>query len=181
MEPRYNARMSNESKPRSNSDTAELRADHLLLTLEEVQEAMGPAAHLEQSSVRTSGGMGEMIRSAAADSSFRRFNGHVHHGNHAAPVAISAMALLFDSCDTASRTYAQVAEAAHLRTQISGTDVAVETVSSQRDVVSYWGFLYRHRVILVLTLDTLDVQQVSIGDLRSLVLTAADKMENAIR
>lgn len=178
--PRYNERMSNESKRRSSPGTDRLRAGALLPTLDEVQKALGPAVHVESPSGQTIGGLGDVIRSAAVDSGFRRFSGQMTQGDQTAPIAVSALALVFASRDIASRMYSHVAEAAHLRIQLSGCDVAVETVSSKRDVVSYWGFLHRDQVIVVLTLDTLDVQPVSIADLRSLVLATADKLERVV-
>jgi hypothetical protein len=112
----------------------------------------------------------------AVDSAYRRFTGDVTSNGATRRLAVSVMALLFDSPEKVRHTYQQVADAAHLRTQIQGADVAVETVTAPSGLVSYWGYVFRDSVIVIVTLDTLDPQQVSIADLRSLMTVAARKL-----
>ena len=95
------------------------------------------------------------------------------------PIAVGALALVFDSDVKAERTFAQVADAAHVRAQVDGCAVAVETVTGAGGLVSYWGFLHRDAAIVVLTLDTVDPQYVSVADLRALVSVTAERLEAA--
>jgi hypothetical protein len=118
-----------------------------------------------------------VIQAAAKDSAFRRFTGEVALPDGERPVTVSAMALIFDSAALAARTFDRVAEAAHLRAKLDGCDVAVETVTSTGGLVSYWGYVHRDAALVVLTLDTLDPQHISVADLRSLTRVAADRLE----
>lgn len=124
---------------------------------------------------RTAGGT---LRAAAVDSAFRRFGGEVTLDGAPRPAAVSVMALIFDSVATATHTFAQVAEAAHLKTQVDGCDVAVETVTGSGGLVSYWGFVHRDEAIVILTLDTVDPQDVSVSDLRALVVAAGRRLQS---
>jgi hypothetical protein len=91
------------------------------------------------------------------------------------------MVLTFDPAERASHTFDQVAQAAHLRTELEGAAVAVETVTGQQGVVSYWGYIHRGSVIIVLTLDTLDPQAVSMSEFRALVTRAAERLQALLR
>jgi hypothetical protein len=46
-------------------------------------------------------------------------------------------------------------------------------------LVSYWGFVHRREVIMILAIDTLDPQHLSVSDLRALVIRAARRLEAA--
>ena len=70
-----------------------------------------------------------------------------------------------------------VAEAAHLKTRLGQCEVAVETTSASGGLVSYWGYVYLGSQIVILTLDTVDPQAVSMTHFRSLVQAAAARLE----
>ncbi|MBV9279157.1 MAG: hypothetical protein JOZ41_03665 [Chloroflexi bacterium] len=157
-----------------------LTARSLLPTEDEVRVALGPDVRLEPaSSTAPAGGAGGVIKAAAADSAFRRFAGSLLQAPEPSPMAVSALALVFESAPMAMHTFTQVAEAAHLRVQLDGSSVAVETVTAPSGLVSYWGFVHRDRAIVVLTLDTVDPQRLSVGSLRSLASIAAKRLEAA--
>jgi hypothetical protein len=92
---------------------------------------------------------------------------------------VGALALVLPSQTVADETFARVAAAAHLRIALGECSVAVETVTAPTGLVSYWGYIHRDRVIVVLTLDTLDPQQVSMSDFRALVTRASSRVESA--
>ena len=117
------------------------------------------------------------MRAAAVDTAFRRYVGTLNADDATLPVAVSAMALVFGSVDRADHIFAQVAEAAHLRADVDGCTVAVETATGPSGLVSYWGFLHRGDAIVVVTLDSLDPQRLSVADLRSLVRVVAVRLE----
>ncbi|MGI8827032.1 MAG: hypothetical protein ACR2JC_15590 [Chloroflexota bacterium] len=154
------------------------RAERILPTDQEIAVALGPRVEMradrDQSAPK---GVGDVLRDAAIDSAYRRYRGRVLLADEERPVAVGALALLFDSSQTALRTFSQVAEAAHLRTQMGDASVAVETVTSRAGLVSYWGFLQTGDVIMIVTLDTVDPKEVSITDLRSLLTAAAHRLE----
>lgn len=157
-----------------------MRAESLLFGLADVRDALGPRVQLEVARENgSSTGVGEVVRSAAADSAFRRFKGTVTLDGQSRPLAVSGLSLVFDTPAKAARTFEVVAEAAHLRTRLEGCSVAVETVTSPAGLVSYWGFLWLDEAIVIVTIDTVDPQQVSITDLRSLVMVAARRLEMA--
>jgi hypothetical protein len=114
------------------------------------------------------------------DSAFRRFTGQVEVDGHSSPVTAGVLVLVFDSPEKAQRTFSQVGQAAHLRTEVEGCNAAVETVTSSNALVSYWGFVQREDVITVLTLDTVDPQEISVADLRSLVIAVGRRLESAL-
>lgn len=147
-----------------------MRAENLLLDSSEVGEAL--RARMTASSPARTGavsGISGVLQAAAVDSAYRRYTGVVQADEEALPASVTIMALVFDGPELASRTFGVVAEAAHMRTQVNGSDVAVETVSSPQGLVSYWGFVHRDEAIVVIALDTLDPQRLSIADLRTLV------------
>ncbi len=157
---------------------SDIHAEALLPTLDEVREALGDRVSIEELPGRSAAqSVGDVIRAAARDSAYRHFRGRLSAGEADRPIVVSAMVLVFDSADPASRTFGEVAKAAHLKTQVDGCDVAVETVAGANGLVSYWGFLQRGPALVVLTVDTLDPQQISITDLRSLVTVMAGRLE----
>jgi hypothetical protein len=91
------------------------------------------------------------------------------------------MILRFGDDRTAGETFDRVGGAAHLRTRIGECQVAVETVTAPSGLVSYWAYVYLLRNIVILTMDTLDPQRVSMSDFRQLVTGAAERLERAPR
>ena len=89
---------------------------------------------------------------------------------------MAVLALIFDSSEKAGRTFTQVAQAAHLRTEMDGAEVAVETVTAPSGLVSYWAYVHRDSAIIILTLDTLDPQQIAMSEFRGLVVRAAERL-----
>jgi hypothetical protein len=129
----------------------------------------------------TAASIGSVVAAAARDAAYRSYTGKISVEDTERPLAVGTMALVFGSVDTAERTFANVASAAHMRTRVSESSVAVETVTAQNGLVSYWGYLQRNDWILILTLDTMDPQIVSMTDFRSLVTAAAERMERHSR
>ena len=154
-----------------------MRASEALLGQNEIARALGPEAHVEEDRSAAPTGLGQVLQAAAVDSAYRRFPGR--YGPDATPFAVGELALVFDSDATAAKTYEHVAEAAHMRTQIDGADVAVETVTAANGMVSYWGYVHLGATITVLTVDSLNPQQVSIAALRALVSQVAGRLEAA--
>jgi hypothetical protein len=158
-----------------------MKAKDLLLSMTDVQSAMGSRVLFTAPQDANSGPLGgELVKSAAVESAFRRFAGHVDVDGHSSPVTAGVLILVFDSPEKAQRTFSQVGQAAHLRTEVEGCNVAVETVTSPSGLVSYWGFVQRGDVIAILTLDTLDPQEISVADLRSLVVAAGRRLQAAL-
>lgn len=125
--------------------------------------------------------LGEVLRSAAADSAYVRFTGGAIVDGDERPVTVGSLALVFDSGSKADRTFGQVAQAAHLRTEMEGASMAVETVTGAAGLVSYWGYVHRGPAIVILTLDTLDPQEISMTEFRSLVLRTAERLDVVVR
>lgn len=158
-----------------------VKAEALLLSLEDVRVALGSDVRVENVEGPTSpSGTGQVLRAAALDSGYRQYSGNLIGEEGKRPVAVSFLALVFDSPSKASRTFTQVADAAHLRTQLDGASVAVETVTAAGGLVSYWGFIHKSEAIVVLTLDTVDPQRLSVGDLRSLATLTVARLESAV-
>lgn len=157
-----------------------LRAESALLTTGEVQRALGTDVRVEAAEADgQQPEIGNVIKAAAVESAFRRFPGRTSDDGPERPLAVTEMALVFDSGEKALRTFSHVAQAAHLRAEVDGCSVAVETVTAPSGLVSYWGFLHKEETIVILTLDTLDPQKFSVGDLRALVAAAAGRLEAA--
>jgi len=154
-----------------------VRASDALVGQDGIVLALGPEARVEEDRSAAPSGLGEVLQAAAVDSAYRRFSGRF--GPDATPFAVAELALVFDSPDTAAKTFVHVAEAAHMRTQIEGADVAVETVTAANGMVSYWGYVHLGAIITVLTVDSLNPQQVSIAALRALVTQVAGRLEAA--
>ncbi len=154
-----------------------MNAESLLLTASEAAAALGPRARLSLAQGQVSEkSIGDVLRAAASDSAYRHFRGGVTVDGIDHPMAAGIMVLIFDLAAKAEHTFREVAQAAHLRTQVEGADVAVETVTAPSGLVSYWGFVHQGAALVILTLDTLDPQYVSIADLRSLVAATASRL-----
>jgi hypothetical protein len=157
-----------------------MKADSLLLTPDEIEDGLGSRAEVTLAQRGgTAPAIGNVVREAAVDSAYRRFSGHLALDEGDVALAVTEMALVFDTATKADHTFDQVAAAAHLRTQVDGSDVAVETVTASSGLVSYWGFVHRREVIMILAIDTLDPQHLSVSDLRALVIRAARRLEAA--
>jgi hypothetical protein len=155
-------------------------ATGLLIPVGDLEQALGPGAELEPSKNSAAvGPLGEVVSAAARDAAYRSFTGHVTLEGSSRPVTVGEMALVFDSEATALSTFDQVARAAHLRTRMSDSGVAVETVTATNGLVSYWGYVHRGNAIVVLTLDTVHPLDISMSTFRSLVLAGAERIEAA--
>lgn len=154
-----------------------IKAETLLLSASDVAGALGPRAQVAIAQAQSPAqSIGDVLRAAATDSAFRNFRGSLTADGVDHPLAAGILALVFDVPAKADRTFGQVAKAAHLRTQLEGANVAVETVTAPSGLVSYWGYVQRGAALVIVTLDTLDPQYVSIADLRSLVAATADRL-----
>lgn len=149
----------------------------LLLNEEEIRTSVDSALYIRPAESGRLQPVGEVLRSAAVDSAYARFDLVIAANGQERPVTVGDLVLIFDSDARARHTFAQVAEAAHLRTDVEGAQVAVETATAASGVVSYWGFVHRGAIIVVLTVDTLDPNEVSMSDFRQLVLRAADHLK----
>ena len=153
------------------------KAENLLLTAADVREALGATVQVTPGATPDSGGLGAVLQAAARSYAFRRFDGHSVGDDAERPLAVSSMALVFAPASVAETTFRNLAAAAHLSTEVDGVSVAVETVTAPNGLVSYWGFVQRDDAIVVVTLDTLDPQRISVADLRSLVGNVARRFE----
>lgn len=151
-------------------------ASRLLLERDDVVLALGGNVTLLPTGERWNGAIGEVLQAAAADSDYVRFAGSVEDGDEERPVAVGDMVLVFSSDETAARTFDVVAQASHLRSELEGAEVSVETVPGANGLVSYWGYVHRGPVISVLTLDTLAPQQIAMPEFRSLMMRAAQRI-----
>jgi hypothetical protein len=159
-----------------------MNAETLLLSRAEIQSALGPGIHLNDSNRGSQvQALGSVIGAAAIDTAFRAVRGLYAGDGGEGVLAVGMMALVFDSEQRAATTFNSVGEAAHLRTKVGDSLVAVETVTAQSGLVSYWGYIQHGPAILVLTLDTLDPQRISMSDFRALVTHAAARLERASR
>ena len=153
-----------------------MKATAALLPLPVAREALGDEVRLQagtdDQAVRS---LGSIIAAAASDAAYRSLSGHLVLAGVERPVAVAQMVLVFDSSDKAEKTFNTVAEAAHLRTRLRDCQVAVET-STTSGLVSYWGYIQYGPNLVVLTLDTLDPQVLSMTSFRSLVSAAAERL-----
>lgn len=157
-------------------------ASRLLVGQAEISAALGPSIYLEPSrQQRASSGVGEVLAAAARDVAYSGFSGYFHQESERSPVAVTELALVFDTQETAEKTFSHVAQAAHLSLPIGACQVAVETVTSAQGLVSYWGFAQHGRNLLVLTLDTINPQDVSMTMFRALMTLATDLLEGQER
>jgi hypothetical protein len=149
----------------------------MLLERDDVVVALGGNVSLLPTGERWTGVIGEVLQAAAADSDYVRYAGSVADENEEErPVAVGDMVLVFSSDEVAARTFDQVAQASHLRSELAGAEVSVETVPGGNGLVSYWGYVYRGPVLSVLTLDTLAPQQIAMPEFRTLMSRAAERM-----
>ncbi|MGH2447072.1 MAG: hypothetical protein ACRDFS_00485 [Chloroflexota bacterium] len=154
-----------------------MKAAALLLSLDDVRDVLPPGSTLARTDEPApSGSVGEVLRAAATDSVYRRFRGQLPDGSL---VTIAELGVILGSTQVAAHTFEQVVKAAHLHTELDGASVAVETVTAPSGLVSYWGFVHAGQAIVILTIDTLDPQRVSIAALRSLASLAAQKLVSA--
>lgn len=159
-----------------------MNAASLLLTQDDVRFALGSAIGITAAAGNwATQPLGEVLRAAAVDSAFTRYTGGAVVNGEDRPVAVGSMVLVFDGPETAARLFDQVGQAAHLRAEVEHVPVAVETVTAPSGLVSYWGFAHQGQVILIVTLDTLDPQEVSMSEFRSLVMRAVERMDGALR
>jgi hypothetical protein len=155
-----------------------MKAEQYLLPREEILAALGTRLRLVPGNPSAAAATrGDVLAKVAADFAYRSFAGEVVVADSSRPIAVGTMALTFDHSGRAESTFKAVAGAAHLRTQIGACNVAVETVTAASGLVSYWGYVQFGDTIVVLTLDTLDPNVVSMTDFRSLVKVAADRLE----
>src|SRR5579872_6824016 len=160
------------------AQVGEIRATRLLLGREEIRHALGNQIRLQTSKQPgAAASIGSVVATAAKDAAYRSYSGSISVEGTDRPVAVGTMALVFDSEGTAQHTFSQVAGAAHLRTRIGESHVTVETVTAPSGLVSYWGYLQRRQCLLVITLDTIDPQILSMTDFRSLVTAGAERAE----
>ncbi|GAC1473241.1 MAG: hypothetical protein NVS2B16_04170 [Chloroflexota bacterium] len=155
-----------------------IQARRLLLGERELALALGPRLlGAAEDTTLEAPVIGDVLRAVALDSAYRRYRGRVMVQDAERPVTISMLALVFDAATTAQRTFSNVAQAAHLRTQLDDVGVAVETVTAPSGLVSYWGYMHRDETIIILTLDTIDPGDISVADLRSLLTVAVQRLE----
>lgn len=154
-------------------------AERLLLDGPEVRRALGVDARLvpaQRSEAVQS--LGDVVARAAREAAYRSFAGTLEGGESTWPFAVGQMALVFDAPATAERMFELVARAGHLRTNVGRCHVAVETAASTTGVVSYWGYLQLDGWLVVVTLDTIDPQAISMSHFRTLVAAAAARVES---
>ena len=164
------------------AQVGQIQATKLLLGRQELKNALGSQVRLQAS--REPGAavsIGTVVAAAAHDSAYRAYSGQVSVEGTDRPIAVSTMSLVFDSVEKSERTFSQVAAAAHMRTRIGDCNVAVETVTATSGLVSYWGFLQFRECMVILTLDTMDPQIISMTDFRSLTTQEAERIETVAR
>lgn len=148
----------------------------MLLERDDVVAALGGNVSVLPTGEKWSGTIGEVLQAAAADSDYVRYAGSVEDGDEERPIAVGCMVLVFADSDVASRTFDHVAQASHLRSELAGAQVAVETVPGGNGLVSYWGYVQESSKMAVLTLDTLAPQQVAMPEFRALMSRAAERL-----
>ncbi len=152
--------------------------DFLLPTLSEIQVALGQNVQLSPSRQTSQvQALGDLLGTGAVETAFRSVAGVSTSEAGDLALAVATLALVFDSSDRASATFESVGHVAHLRTRLGESMVAVETVTAPSGLVSYWGYVHHSKVILLVTLDTLDPQRISMADFRAVVSAAAERLE----
>jgi hypothetical protein len=160
------------------AQVGQIQATKLLLGRQELRKALGSQVRLQGSHERGAAmSIGTVVAAAAHDSAYRSYTGQITVEGTDRPIAVGTMALVFDTVAKAERTFSQVASAAHMRTRVGECSVAVETVTATSGLVSYWGFLRFRECMVILTLDTMDPQIISMTDFRSLTSAAAERIE----
>jgi hypothetical protein len=147
----------------------------MLLDRNDVAAALGDV-NLLPTGERWAGEMGQVLQAAASDSDYVRYAGSVSADGEERPVAVGCMVLLFADDEIAAGTFDRVAQASHLRSELAGAQVAVETVPGANGLVSYWGYVQRGRGMSVLTLDTLAPQQIAMPEFRALMSRSAERL-----
>ena len=159
---------------------SEARARLFLPSLSEVESVLGAGASFRPATEHASlQSLGSVAAAAARDAAYRSMTGTIPLNEEPRPLAVGELVLVFDSVAKCEATFNQVAEASHLRIRLDETNVAVETVTSPNGLVSYWGYVQLLDVLLILTLDTVDPQDVSMTTFRSLVTLGAQKLQRA--
>lgn len=158
-----------------------MNADTLLLSSTEIQRALGPEVRLHDSSGSNQvQALGDVLGATAIETAFRSVTGVLHSEAGDVALAVAALALCFDSEERASATFNSVGQVAHLRTKVGTSMVAVETVTAPSGLVSYWGYVHYGQVLMIVTLDTLDPQKISMSDFRAVVTLTADRIERQV-
>jgi hypothetical protein len=158
-----------------------MNVDTLLLSTAEIQRALGPEVHLADSSKRAQvQALGDVLGATAIETAFRSVSGVLHSETGDIALAVATLALVFDSDERASATFNSVGQVAHLRTKVGSSMVAVETVTAPSGLVSYWGYVHHGHVMVIVTLDTLDPQRISMTDFRAVVTLTADRLERQV-
>jgi hypothetical protein len=158
-----------------------MNADSLLLSTAEIQRALGPEVHLTESSKSAQvQALGDVLGATAVETAFRSVSGVLHSEIGDIALAVATLALLFDTEERASATFNSVGQVAHLRTRVGASMVAVETVTAPTGLVSYWGYVHHARVMVLVTLDTLDPQRISMTEFRAVVTLTVDRLERQV-
>jgi len=161
------------------SDEKHVVGRRLLPAAHDIERALGPNVRVEPVAENAAmQNIGAVAAAAAEDVAYRSFRGQIVFDDVGRQIAVGELALVFDRTAKAENTFARVADAAHLRIRLGASNVAVETVTAPNGLVSYWGYVQKDEVLLILTLDTLDPQDVSMTSFRALVTLGADRLEN---
>lgn len=158
-----------------------MNVDSLLLSSTEIQRALGPEVQLADSSKPAQvQALGDVLGATAIETAFRAVTGTLHTETVDIALAVATLALVFDTEERASATFNNVGEVAHLRTKVADSMVAVETVTAPSGLVSYWGYVHHGHVMVVVTLDTLDPQYISMTEFRTVVTLTANRLERQV-
>ncbi len=158
-----------------------MNADSLLLSTHEIQRALGPEVRLHDSSKSAQvQALGDVLGATAIETAFRSVSGVLQSETGDVALAVATLALYFDSEERASATFNSVGQVAHLRTKVGASMVAVETVTASSGLVSYWGYVHYGPALMIVTLDTLDPQKISMTDFRAVVTLTADRIERQL-
>jgi hypothetical protein len=159
----------------------DMNVDALLLSSTEIQRALGPEVRLHDSSKRAQvQALGDVLGATAVETAFRSVSGVLESETGDVALAVATLALVFDTEDRASATFNSVGQVAHLRTRVGASMVAVETVTAPSGLVSYWGYVHHGQIMVIVTLDTLDPQKISMTDFRAVVTLTADRIERQV-
>jgi hypothetical protein len=158
-----------------------MNVDSLLLSSTEIQRALGPDVVLSNSSKPAQvQALGDVLGATAIETAFRSVSGLLHSESGDIALAVATLALVFDTEGRASATFNSVGQVAHLRTKVGASMVAVETVTAPSGLVSYWGYVHHAQVMVIVTLDTLDPQRISMTEFRAVVSLTADRLERQV-
>jgi hypothetical protein len=158
-----------------------MNVDSLLPSANEIQRALGPEVHLADSSKPANvQALGDVLGVTAIETAFRSVSGVLHSEAGDVALAVATLALVFDTEERAFATFNSVGQVAHLRTKVGASMVAVETVTAPSGLVSYWGYVHHAQVMVVVTLDALDPQRISMTEFRAVVTLTADRLERQV-